>query len=376
MTITLFIGSLKIGGAERQITLLAKGLAKKGHKVNVVTIFPGGELEEELLSCPEITLSSLWSKRSKRMFVRIFQLILSPLILRKHIKGSDVLYSMLETSNFIAWLATRWLKKPCLIWGIRSSKMEGHWKMAFFEKLCAIVSPTVNLVIANSNAGVKDMLARGYKPKKYIVIHNGIDIERFRFDKKAREDFRAKIGVSSNQKLIGIVGRLDPMKDHYTFLQAAALVLQNLKNVKFLCVGDGPSHYAKKLKELSKKLGIENKVIWLGAQKDMPTIYSALDLLVSSSYGEGFSNVIGEAMACGVPCIVTDVGDSALIVGNMGIVVPPKDPQKLAQAIVSLLKGNINKTREAIRKRIVENFSLQIFIDKTEKALISCIKKC
>ena len=340
MHITFFIGSLNIGGAERQLAVLAKGLAERGHKVKVITIFPGGQIAEDLLSCSEgadIGLLSLWPRRGGNIITRILQLMLSPFILRRHTKGSDILYSMLEIANFIAWLDTRFRIKPRLIWGIRSSNMEGHWKMAIFDKFCAMVSPTVGLVIANSNAGLKDMLACGYKPKRHAVIHNGIDTDRFRFNEEWREKLRSEMGIMSHQRLIGIVGRLTPMKDHPTFLRAAALVARDLENVRFVCVGDGPADYAEKLRALSKELGIEERVIWLGARQDMPAVYSALDLLVSSSYGEGFSNVIAEAMACGVPCVVTDVGDSAEIVGDTGAIVEPRNPHTLVRAISDTL---------------------------------------
>jgi len=366
MYLSFFIGTLNIGGAERQLAVLAKGLAEHGHSVTVITIFPGGKIANELSLYPNVKLLSLWSRRGSNLIVRIFQLIISPVILYKSVKESDHIYSMLEISNFIAWLATRFRAKPTLIWGIRSSNMEGHWKMALFDKLCALVSPTVKLVITNSCAGLKCLLNRGYRPQKHLVIHNGIDVNRFQFNKQLRKTMRHEIGVSSGQLLVGIVGRINLMKDHQTFLKAAALVAKEIENIMFVCVGSGADDYVKKLREKSRKLKLENQVIWLSEREDMPAVYNALDMLVSSSYGEGFPNVIGEAMACGVPCVVTDVGDSAMIVGRNECVAPSRDPKKLADAIIALAeKNNFPKHSMEYRKQIIDNFSVEMMVNST-----------
>lgn len=368
MDISFFIGTLNVGGAERQLVVLAKGLAGLGHRVTVITIFPGGQIADELLQSPAVKLLSLWPRRGGNVITRIFQLIISPVVLRRLVKGSDNLYSMLEITNFIAWLATRFEVEPVLIWGIRSSNMEGHWKMAVFDRMCALVSPTVKLLIANSHAGLKCLLKRGYRPQRYLVIPNGIDTNRFQFNEELREKIRSEVGISSDQLLVGIVGRLNPMKDHQTFLRAAALVVKEIENIRFLCVGGGAAGYLNELRALSKKLGLDSQVVWLGERKDMPAIYSSLDLLVSSSYGEGFPNVIGEAMACGVPCVVTDVGDSAKIVGCNNRVVPPCDPKKLANVMIATIKENItSECSMKYRERIIDNFSVQKMIDLTEE---------
>jgi glycosyltransferase involved in cell wall biosynthesis len=203
-----------------------------------------------------------------------------------------------------------------------------------------------------------------------VVISNGIDTERFQPDSEAGAKVRAEWGVSENTILIGLVGRLDPMKDHPTFLKAAALLSEERQDVRFVCVGVGEETYAKELYQLTNKLGILEQVIWAGGRSDMPKVYNALNIASSSSsYGEGFANVIGEAMACGVPCVVTDVGDSAWIVGDTGIVVPPKNPEALAAGWNSLLNLAVTDQvalAEKARKTIVENFSLRNLVQKTE----------
>ncbi len=374
MNIFFFIGRLSVGGAERQLCELAKGLAHRGHNITVVTIYPSEFYTEEIRQISSVRLRSLWSFKGANVLLRMWQLLGAPILLRRLMKDTDCIYSMLETTNFIAWLATIFSVKPELIWGVRSSNMEGHWKMAFFEKLCALVSPTVGLVIANSQSGLKYLLkeGRGYHPKRSTVIFNGIDTDKFQYNAEGRRVVRIDAGIQEDELVVGIVARLDPMKDHPTFLKAAVLVVKKIQNVRFVCVGDGPAEYAGTLRALSRELGLEDHVIWLGERKDMPAVYSSFDLLVSSSaYGEGFSNVIGEAMACDVPCVATNVGDSASIVSNIGGVVPAGDEYAISKAILNALNqlnnGKIMKGRS--RQHIVDNFSIKSLIEKTELVL-------
>ncbi|MHC5827541.1 MAG: glycosyltransferase, partial [Nostoc sp.] len=162
--------------------------------------------------------------------------------------------------------------------------------------------------------------------------------ERFQPNPEAGLQVRTEWRISKDTILIGLVGRLDPMKDHPTFLKAVALLCKEREDIRFVCVGMGSHEYAQELYQLAEELEVAEKVIWAGGRADMPDIYNALDInCSSSSYGEGFSNVIGEAMACGVPCVVTDVGDSAWIIGDTGIVVPPNNPEALKAGITSLI---------------------------------------
>lgn len=210
------------------------------------------------------------------------------------------------------------------------------------------------------------------------VIPNGIDAERFHPDRKAGRRVRAEWGVGDDEFLIGIVGRFHPMKDHPNFLKAAALLARKRDDVRFVCVGDGPESYKSQLDKLVERLGLAQKLIWAGARSDMLAVYNALDIATSSSaYGEGFSNVVGEAMACGVPCVVTDVGDSAWIVGEAGRVVPPGDPEALASAwaeILALPKPEIEALSQMARHSIVTEFTCERLIERTEAAFQTVVR--
>jgi glycosyltransferase involved in cell wall biosynthesis len=172
---------------------------------------------------------------------------------------------------------------------------------------------------------------------------------------------------------VGVVARLDPMKDHETFLRAAALVHAARPDVRFVCVGDGQPGYRRRLLECSRELGLESVVRWTGTDRRITAVMSAIDVLCSSSaFGEGFSNVVGEAMACGTPCVVTDVGDSARIVGDTGPVVPPRSPERLASALLSVLAIDGNARRErgvSARRRVEDRFSVGAMCASTRAAL-------
>ena len=375
MRILFFIATLQLGGAERQVSVLAKAMSERGHKVKVVTLFPGGPYADELRKTSDIELISIWPKKRNVKFLILLQILWAPFHLKKLLESIDVLYSMLGSTNLIAWIATRFSVQVKLVWGIRSTILDESWKMAVFNRLCALVSKTIKLVIVNSYAGKENLLKYGFRPQKVQIIHNGIDIDKFQFDEHERKKIRQELGILSNHQVIGIIGRIRPIKDHPTLIKAASLLSTKINNLIVLVVGEGSVEYIDDLYTLVDKLCLADRVIWLDSRRDIVAIYSALDVLVSSSIGEGFSNVIGEAMSCGIPCVVTDVGDSAMIVGDPTRVVNPRDPEMMASAIYKVLQ--INKEEGAIhsiRNRITDKFSIRKLVDQTEKALEDVIQ--
>jgi len=223
-----------------------------------------------------------------------------------------------------------------------------------------------DLIIVNSKSGLDYVMRSGFRQRKMVVVHNGINTKRFRPNDEAGRDFRLKHGIGRTETLIGLVGRLDPMKGHETFLRAASLLVTDGENVRFVCVGDGQKAYKEILRQLTESLGIAKSTIWLDEYAPIENLYNALDVLTSSSsYGEGFPNVIGEAMACGIPCVVTDVGDSKDIVGETGLVVPPNDVEALVTAWRRLMhaENSLKATKgKAARERIVQHFGLERLI--------------
>ncbi|MFN6566937.1 glycosyltransferase [Dendronalium sp. ChiSLP03b] len=368
--ITFLIRNLNFGGAQRQLVTLVKGLKQQGFDVSVLYFYPGGALEKDLKdsNIPAICLE----KRGRWHLFSFFWSLVQHL---KHIHP-HVLHGYLAESNLLTILLKPFLPKTKMIWGIRESYMDrqvSDWLAYIIFQLERFLSCFTDLIIINSHAGQIYYLNQGFTAAKMMVIPNGIDIDRFKPDRETRTKVRMEWGILEDTILIGLVGRLDLRKDHATFLKAAALLCKERQDVRFVCVGSGPENYARELCQMAEELSISEKIIWAGGRADMPAVHNALNIAVSSSYTEGFSNVIGEAMACDIPCVVTDVGDSAWIVGDTGIVVPPKNPEALKNAMKKLIEnlGANNFNRAHIRQRIVKQFSVQQLVIKTEAAFLS-----
>jgi glycosyltransferase involved in cell wall biosynthesis len=345
--------------------LLSKRLCERGHDVVIAIFYPGGPLEKEL-SDTKVRIQAL-NKRGRwdvvGFLLRIIQVVRE--------ERPDVLHGYLLEPNLIATILKPLFPTMKVVWGIRCSNLDhADWLDKLSFKLNCWMSSFPDVIIANSHAGREYHLSAGYPAGKIVVIPNGIDTERFRPDPKARQRIRLEWGVGECEKLIGLVGRLDPMKDHPIFLEAAAFVAKKRKETRFVCVGGGPEEYRASLQTLARSLGLGERLLWAGPREDMPAVYNALDVAVSSSYGEGLSNVIGEAMACGVPCVVTNVGDSAWLVGDTGRVVPPKDHVALKNAIESMLDQGPHNPAQ-IRQRIVECLSAETLVVNTERALLT-----
>jgi glycosyltransferase involved in cell wall biosynthesis len=251
------------------------------------------------------------------------------------------------------------------------SRYDWLWRIS--RKIERVLSPTADLIISNSWAGSAHAIEDGFPKSRITVIPNGFDTGSFLIDRQAGRETRERLGIPEDMVLVGRVGRLDPMKDYPTFLRAAKILASQRRDLHFICVGHGSSDYLRKLKDLTNELELDSRVVWTSAQGDMTPIYNALDLLCSSSaFGEGFPNVIGEAMACGVPCVVTDVGDTAQIVGNLGVVVPPSNPHLLAQGCLEALKTK--PSAEKLRQAILRGSSIEVMVNRTERALLDLLQ--
>lgn len=253
-----------------------------------------------------------------------------------------------------------------VIWNIRQSNFDpkqSRRRTIHLARLCAALSSRVPArIICCSNVARRVHVAMGYDERKFQVIPNGFDLVAFRPDPDARVALRDELGLSADTRLIGMVARFDPQKDHQTFIRAAGLMHGRLPNVHYVLCGTGVDSANAELMTWIERAGLTGVCHLLGQRNDIARITTALDLAtLSSAYGEGFPNVLGEAMACEVPCVATNVGDSAHVIGDAGRVVPPRDPEALASAWSELLVAGESAIRDLgkrARRRIVDNFSI------------------
>ncbi len=372
MRIIILCHSLRVGGAERQITVLAKGLQQIGHEVFIAVFYAGGELEKDLdgsgISILDLQKSGRWDNIS---FIR--RLLNSVKFVQP-----DIIYSFLFTPNILTVLLKPFTPQIKMVWGVRSSKVDldrYDWLYRLTYRIECFLSRFADLIICNSAAGLRYAAEHGFPKKLMTVIPNGIDLNVFKPDLAARQRVRDEWGIAKNEMLIGLVARLDPMKDHPTFLHAAAMLAQERGDVRFICVGEGSEPYKSNLFSLASKLKLDDRLKWIGPRFDMPAVCNAFDIACSSSSGEGFSNTIIEAMACGVPCVVTDVGDSAVIVGETGVVVPPSSPEPLRDAFGLLLNQISPEVSIASRTSIQNRYSNELLVTNTAKVLLEVLCK-
>jgi glycosyltransferase involved in cell wall biosynthesis len=253
---------------------------------------------------------------------------------------------------------------PHIVWGIRCSDMDfSRYRplTRWVVWLCARLSRLATIIIVNSEAGKKVHQAWGYNTSKMVVIPNGFDLDRFKPDAAARRSVRVELGVAEDTLLIGLIARFDPMKDHNTFFKAAGLLARCRPDVCFLLAGAGIAQDNIAVREMISDNCLEGFVQLLGPREDIPRLTAALDIACLSSTGEAFPNVVGEAMACGVPCVVTDVGDAAYIVADTGRVVPARNPEAMSAAWAELIEmgpAGRHALGQKARRRIEENFTL------------------
>lgn len=362
--------ALRRGGAERQLVALACGLHARGWPVTVVCCYGGGGFEAELrrAGVPLVDLH----KRGRWDVVGFLWRLLRAL----RASNATIVHGYMPLANLLALLARAARPGTRVVWGVRSSVIDRDrrdWLSRLMFRLTCRAARLADSIIANSNAGVAYHVAQGYPHARIKVIPNGIDVQRFCFYAGGRERLRRAWGVADGCTLVGLVGRIVPLKNHPAFLAAAALLAARDPKWRFVCVGGGRPDHVQEVQAIADRLELGTRVTWAGPRDDMAAVYSALDIAVSCSSGEGFANVIAEAMACGRPCVVTDVGDSARIVGPCGGVVAAADPTALAAAVerVGTVMADPGKAAELgamARARIVETYSLEALLRNSEEA--------
>lgn len=370
MRITLVLPSLTRGGAERQATLLAAELVRRSHDVAVVTLLPLGRGFEPEVAAAGVRLTSL-DRGNWTSVIGYLPRLMRFLAAEK----PEVVYSFLPQANVLAALAELGLGCP-VVWSVRSADIPLAAYGLATRTAYALerrISKLPRGIVVNSRAGQKALARQGVPADRIRVISNGFDTVRFQPDAERRARVRATWRLAPHEIAIGLPARLDPVKDHATFLKAAAILRPHRGDVRFFCLGGGREPYASSLSALARELGLSDRLIWAGEVDDMPGALNALDIATLCSISEGFPNAVGEAMACGKPCVVTDVGDCSVLVGDAGLVVPAGDPDALAAAWTRLLEPDLGRAlSEAARARLVGTFSVGRMVDSTLQFLVEC----
>jgi glycosyltransferase involved in cell wall biosynthesis len=286
----------------------------------------------------------------------------------------DLIEGWMYHGNLAAQFASLfYLSKIPVIWTIHHSlhSLESEKSLTIkIIKLGAYLSHLTAKIAFVSQASKRQHEALGYSHKNSCIIPNGFDTSLF-VPLSSAKLVKIELGIPQKSMLIGMICRYHPMKDHANFLQAAALLLKTYPDIHFLLIGTAVDQTNQNLIQLMKELKLSAQIHLLGERTDIPRLTAALDILtVASAYGEAFPLVVGEAMSCGVPCVVTDVGDSAWIVGKTGRCVPPKNSEALAAAwkeLIELGSEARSDLGKAARNRIIENFSLEYVVNEYEK---------
>jgi glycosyltransferase involved in cell wall biosynthesis len=300
---------------------------------------------------------------------------LSVLRLARWIRESqpDVIHTWMYHANLIGSLAAWLAGNVPVVWGIHHNAFDPQVdkrRTIFVNRACAFLSKRfAERIVFCSEASLRTHRELNYAQEKLEVIPNGFDLEQVKPDPSAHESLRKELGIPSDAVVIGIGARFHPHKDHDNFVQAAGLLHKQMPEIHFLLFGMGISWDNAQLTEWIDAAGIRDRCHLLGKREDVSRLFSGMDIATTASRSEAFPIVVGEAMACGTPCVVTDVGDSALIVADTGKVVAPNDPRALAEAWRSLVEAGPDEGRElgiAARSRVRRHFALPTVVQSYE----------
>jgi glycosyltransferase involved in cell wall biosynthesis len=351
------ITGLDTGGAERSLVNLVTAMNRSEFENEVISLLKPGPMAQALVQAG-IPVASMEIRQH-----RPNPAVLLSLIRHLRAKRPGILQTWLYHADFFGTAAAFVARPEHLLWNVRSSEIDQPGiprSTRYLARLLAMLSRRPDAIIVNSQNGKRYHDRIGYRPRQWISIPNGVDLERFRPRRDERSMLRNRVGLPTDAAVIGLVARDHPMKDVATFLRAASLFQQDHANIKFVLCGDGFVWDNPSLSRLIRSLDLEAHVVLLGARPDIELIYPTLDALtLCSIYGEGFPNVLCEAMACDVPCIATDIGDSAEIIGDSGLIVPFREPRALAQAWHRLLENGSAIRLGGARSRIAARYSLQ-----------------
>lgn len=364
--VLFIITGLDTGGAEMMLFKLLTGLNLHHFEPLVVSLSDKGVIATRMEQLG-IPVDAVGLKKDVGLFRGALRL---GSIIRQF--RPDVIQTWMYHADLFGGVVARLTSQAPVAWNIRHSDLDLEGtprRTRMIARACAILSWVIpKQIVCCSHASSRSHVGMGYSGNKMLVIPNGFDTDGFRPDTAARIDVRRTLKIPEGAPLIGMVARFHPYKDHPNFMRAAALVQAELPNAHFVLCGADFTSRNTQLGSLIREVGT-HKVHLLGIRTDVPRVLASLDLAVLSSYTEGFPNVVGEAMSCGVPCVVTDVGDSRQIVADTGQVVPARNPEALAEACLKVLRMSAAERialGERARARVLSEYSLGAVVGRYE----------
>lgn len=374
-TLQLITG-LTTGGAEMMLYKVISGLKKRNHNSLVISLGEEGKISE-LIQEQGIPVRGLGLLRSK---IPSLNAVLNMLKISRQ-AGHELVQGWMYHGNLAALMCGNFSgKRTPVVWNVRQTLYDIQKEKKLTQwviKANAFFSKYADVIIYNSKLSASQHESFGFIKSKTFIIPNGFDTEVFTPSEKLKTEVRAELNISPDELIIGLVGRYHPMKDHQNLIRAAKILAEKHPGLKFVLIGSGVTKENSHLFQQIADSGLTDSFHLLGERQDIPRLTSAFDVAVSSSsWGEGFPNVLGEAMSCAVPCVATNVGDSNWVVGDTGVIVPPNDSPALSSALENLIKKPELRKELGIkaRQRIIEHFSLNSIIDQYESLYRSLLK--
>lgn len=358
------ISGLNDGGAEAVLyRLCQRADPKQHHVISMSDEGKYGPLLEEL----GVRVDTLNMRRGRLTFRGLWQLFR---LVRK--SQAQVVQTWMYHADLVGGTVARLAGKRRVYWGIRHTTLDpkhSSRSALIAARLSARLSGIVpKKIICCAEEAAKVHSDIGYRAKIMVVIPNGYDLDRFKPDPTKRQTTREGLGIDDETPLLGFVARFDPQKDHANLIFALGILMRAGQRFHCLLAGSGLDAGNQTLVGQIEREGLSSCVSLLGRRDDIPAVMNALDLhVMSSAFGEAFPNVLAESMACGTPCVSTDVGDAAEIVGETGMIVPVRNPDALATAIAQMLTErdtpDWNVRSEAARRRVSEQFSIERMVE-------------
>ena len=368
MKVLFVVTGLPVGGAEKMLLRVCRGLSP-GYTPSVVVL---ERLSQDGLASQfheaGIPLRSLNMKGPASVPSGVLKLAI---LLRR--ERPDVVCTWLYHADLIGTLACRLAGHRALAWNIRNSDLEPSrtpLSRRLVARANAAMSRAPQIILCCSAAAQDIHVAFGYEASRFRLIPNGFDLSLFRPDPGARMAVRTELGVAPEAPLIGMIARFDPYKDHRSFIAAAGIVHRHHPSARFVLVGKGCEASNETLTGWIAEQGLAGTVHLLGMRTDVPRLTAAFDVATLTSWGEAFPNVVGEAMACAVPCLATDVGDAAAILGDTGLIVRPGNVDDIAegwQRLLDLGETGRRKLGAQGRVRVQAHYELRSVLAQYEQ---------